>query len=370
MRKRAVKTIGIECPIIREGDDIISIVIDSVLKEMSEPQFKDFNTANTDVYDDEGNFVCSHHDINDKDIIGITESVVARAAGQFITVDDIAEDIKKKFGENATVCLINPIYSRNRFSMILKGIARAAKKVIIIMPEKDEVGNPRGVNKFTGVNICNYYDELCMSENCECEIYKGVQDCKMYLKELVCNSIDCRLHIKGKTNYKYSLADICSDKSPDWGVLGTNKSTDERLKLFPSIAECKRVCESVKVKIKEATGRDVIVCVYGDGCFKDPVGGIYEFADPTTMPYYTDSDIMESTPNEIKLKSLIDSSASNAEVRRRIEMQRSQKSNLVGKMSSMGTTPRVIRDLVASLMDLNSGSGDRCTPVVLVQNYV
>lgn len=357
---RAVKVQGIECPIIREGDNLIDVIVNNVLDSVK-VQVKSAAWQNGPQF---------MYNIEDKDIIGITESVVARAAGQFITVDDIAADIEKKFGKDATICLLNPIYSRNRFSMILKGIARAAKKLIIIMPDYDEVGNPRGVNPFTGVDIGEYYDEICASENCQHAIVDGISDSDfMHCK----NMIDCQLHdfTRHSTvdSHWYSLADICSDKSPDWGLLGTNKATEEKLKLFPSKAECQRVCEEVKSRIKEVTGKDVIVCVYGDGAFKDPVGGIWEFADPVTMPGYTDADIIESTPNEVKLKSLIDSSVSNAEVRKRIEMQRLQQKNLVGKMSSMGTTPRIYRDLLASLMDLTSGSGDRCTPVVLVQNY-
>lgn len=359
---RAVKVQGIECPMIREGDNIVDIVVESVFKETLReiPTLHQMNILGAYI----GHSYCN--DINDKDIIGITESVVARAAGQYITVDDIAADIEKKFGKDATICLVNPIYSRNRFSMILKGIARAAKKVIIVMPEYDEVGNPRGVNPFTGVNIEEYYTELCKSENCECEITDDVFQYSM-------NAIYCGLHNFAKwklshsydVNY-YTLADICSGKSPDWGVLGTNKAGD-RLKLFPSKEIAQRVCDEVKAKIKEKTGKDVIVCVYGDGCFKDPVGGIWEFADPITMPAYTDKELIESTPCELKLKDVIDmhpDKEDNDIVQFMVDCTRKE-----GKIGDLGTTPRVYRDLLASLMDLTSGSGDRATPVVLVQNY-
>lgn len=175
--------------------------------------------------------------------------------------------------------------------------------------------------------------------------------------------------------YAYSLADICSDKSPDWGVLGTNKATEEKLKLFPSKAECQRVCEKVKTKIKEKTGKDVIVCVYGDGCFKDPVGGIWEFADPITMPGYTDKELMESTPHESKLKYLIDTTGAGSDAKGMAAIAANDmiKGKLMighkNNLSQMGTTPRLYRDLLASLMDLTSGSGDKGTPVVLIQNY-
>lgn len=342
---KPMKTQGIPCPIIREGDNLVDIVVNSVLDATFIPYAAEWGICN-------------------KDVIGITESVVARAAGQFITVDDIAKDIETKFGKDAAIALVNPIYSRNRFSMILRGIARAAKKVWITMPLKDEVGNPRGVNDFTGVNIEEYYKELCEEEGCECEI---VYDHSSFWPK---NLIYCGLHDynnpawhRNKTTF--ALNNICSDKSPDWGVLGTNKADGERLKLFPSKAECQRVCGEVKKKIFEKTGKDVVVCVYGDGCFKDPVCGIWELADPTTMPGYTDAELIESVPQEIKLKSIIVPGRTDGE----IEGYLSTASKGVGTMNSMGTTPRIKRDLLASIMDLNSGSGDRCTPVVLVQNF-
>lgn len=350
---------GISAPMIKEGDDLVNIVVKSVIDEV-----KDVKIINIPYYIDgvrtyktEENVT---YNINDKDIIGITESVIARAAGQYVTVDDIAADIIKKFGENATINIIYPIYSRNRFSMILKGIARAAKKIIFTMPPFDEVGNPFGVNPFTGVNIQEYYKEICENENCEVAfntiVYEDTP--KIY----------CGLHdyINWKTAENcYTLADICSDKSPDWGLLGTNKSTEERLKLFPSKVVAQKVCDEVKATIKYITGKDVIVCSYGDGCFKDPVGGIWEFADPVTMPAYTDKELIESTPNEIKLKAFIDEGTSEEEINKLIK----EKKDLVGSMTSQGTTPRLYRDLLASLMDLTSGSGDRATPIVLIQNY-
>lgn len=367
---------GIKAPMIKEGDDLVNIIVDSVINEVK-------NVTVTPVpYYIEGvrAFRTEEHmsyDINDKDIIGITESVIARAAGQYISVDDIAADIEKKFGKDAFIRLINPIYSRNRFSMILKGIARAAKKLYIIMPSIDEVGNPSGVNPFTGVDIQKYYTEICESENCEVSFWDGVSsnNFRQEIPELKdipdVNTIYCGLHDYtewkehfGSPNH-FTLADICDEFSPDWGLLGTNKSTEERLKLFPSKEVAQKVCDEVKSKIKDITGKDVIVCSYGDGCFKDPVGGIWEFADPVTMPAYTDKELIESTPNEIKLKAFIDDGTSEEEINKLIK----EKKNLVGSMTSQGTTPRLYRDLLASLMDLTSGSGDRATPIVLIQNY-
>lgn len=360
---------GVSAPIIREGDDIVKIVVDSVIDEV-----KDMKIINVPYYIDgvrtyKAEEIVTYH-LNDKDIIGITESVIARAVGQYVTVDEIAADIIKKFGENATINIINPIYSRNRFSMILKGIARAAKKIVFTMPPLDEVGNPSGVNPFTGVNIQEYYKEICENENCEVasDEFDIVDEDKLY-----CGLHDYvgwkEVHVPplGRTDGMncYTLADICSDVSPDWGLLGTNKSTEERLKLFPSKEVAQKVCDEVKAQIKNITGKDVIVCSYGDGCFKDPVGGIWEFADPITMPGYTDKELIESTPNEIKLKAFIDEGTSEEKINKLIK----EKKDLVGSMTSQGTTPRLYRDLLASLMDLTSGSGDRATPIVLIQNY-
>ena len=363
---------GIKAPMIKEGDDLVNIIVDSVINEVKNvtvthiPYYIDgvraFNTEEHISYD-----------INDKDIIGITESVIARAAGQYISVDDIAEWIIKKFGPDAELIVDSPIYSRNRFSMILKGIARAAKKIYFIMPPFDEVGNPSGVNPFTGVDIQKYYAEICSEENCESEFGESVYEVTKNINDYDIDNygwIYCGLHNYNEWKEKHTgkiatLADVCKEFSPDWGVLGTNKSTEERLKLFPSKEVAQKVCDEVKAQIKEITGKDVIVCSYGDGCFKDPVGGIWEFADPVTMPAYTDKELIESTPNEIKLKAFIDDGISEEEINRLIK----EKKNLVGSMTSQGTTPRLYRDLLASLMDLTSGSGDRATPIVLIQNY-
>lgn len=363
---------GIKAPMIKEGDDLVNIIVDSVINEVKNvtvthiPYYIDgvraFNTEEHISYD-----------INDKDIIGITESVIARAAGQYISVDDIAEWIIKKFGPDAELIVDSPIYSRNRFSMILKGIARAAKKIYFIMPPFDEVGNPSGVNPFTGVDIQKYYAEICSEENCESEFGESVYEVTKNINDYDIDNygwIYCGLHNYNEWKEKHTgkiatLADVCKESGPDWGVLGTNKSTEERLKLFPSKEVAQKVCDEVKVQIKKITRKDVIVCSYGDGCFKDPVGGIWEFADPVTMPAYTDKELIESTPNEIKLKAFIDDGTSEEEINKLIK----EKKDLKGSMTSQGTTPRLYRDLLASLMDLTSGSGDRATPIVLIQNY-
>ena len=363
---------GIKAPMIKEGDDLVNIIVDSVINEV-----KNVTVTHIPYYiDGVREFNTEEHisyDINDKDIIGITESVIARASGQYISVDDIAEWIIKKFGPDAELIVDSPIYSRNRFSMILKGIARAAKKIYFIMPPFDEVGNPSGVNPFTGVDIQKYYAEICSEENCESEFGESVYEVTKNINDYDIDNygwIYCGLHNynewkENHTGKIATLADVCKEFSPDWGVLGTNKSTEERLKLFPSKEVAQKVCDEVKAQIKKITGKDVIVCSYGDGCFKDPVGGIWEFADPVTMPAYTDKELIESTPNEIKLKAFIDDGTSEEEINKLIK----EKKDLKGSMTSQGTTPRLYRDLLASLMDLTSGSGDRATPIVLIQNY-
>ena len=372
---KGVISIGITCPIIREGDNLIDIVTKAVLDEMT------FVT-------DKGDKI---YQINNKDVIGITESVIARAAGLYVTVDEIAEDIKKK-GNNADVIFaINPIYSRNRFSMILKGIARAAgKAVVITMPDYDEVGNPSEVNLFTGVNIKEYYKQIVENEG-KTVIFAGewgngtTYNLLFDLAEsaTVC-CIYCGLHGYNEWKLKnallsinpsyYTLADVCSDKNPDFGLLGTNKATEERLKLFPTESEANRVCEGVKTKIKEITGKDVIVMGYGDGSYKDLDAGIWEMADPVSSPGYTDAELLNSTPNEIKVKAYADDKYKNLSGKEledaiKEEIKLNKGKNLVGKMTSQGTTPRRYVNLLASLMDLTSGSGERCTPIILIKNY-
>lgn len=356
---------GIKCPIIREGDDLLHIVTDAVL-----------DTVRTESGD---------YDIQDNSVIGITESVVARSQGNYATIDDIANDVISKFGNDQTVFVLNPIYSRNRFAIILKGIARAAKKIVLVMPDFDEVGNVRNEHPFTKVNYDEYYKGLCEQENAEAVIYDDFEDALN--KENVgpddrCNVIIGDLHeyelVKESASmfenvHLYSLADICSDKC-EYGVLGSNKADENRIKLFPKKEETQKLVNDIKAVLEEMTGKHIVVTVYGDGCFKDPVGGIWEFADPVSMPAYTDADIIESTPNEVKVKALADDKfkdlhgdALNDAIKNEIL---NKKADLKGDMQSQGTTPRLYRDLLASLMDLTSGSGDRCTPIILIQNYL
>ena len=290
------------------------------------------------------------------------------------------------------------IYSRNRFSMILKGIARGAKKIIMVMKSFDEVGNPSGVNPFTGVDIGEYYREIIKGEGCECFLvhdsinYRAMNAFSSFkrilLEERAANPglLNCGLHEESPVptphylglpmiKNAYTLSDICADKNPDFGLLGTNKSTEERLKLFPTRELAANVCREVRTRIKEKTGKDVVIMVYGDGCFHSPAlpgipgSSINEFADPVSwLSDEFGSEILNSTPNEIKLKALIDVSASNAEIRRMLGSNDGR--DLKGKMRAMGTTPRHFGDLLASLMDLTSGSGDRCTPIVGIQDYL
>ena len=378
MRNIGTKSIGIKAPLIKEGDNIVDIVVDSVLKATEN------HLTYSEIMLGKDNVT---YDLNDKDIIGITESAIARSQGNYATIDDIASDIKEKYGVDATIDVIEPIYSRNRFAMILKGIARGAKKVRILMPPVDEVGNVSENHPFTKMNYKDYYAEICANENCDVEIYTNPNylEHKENLNLLICSLhhtkeevlSELSLYINGTVKNCYSLMDICN-RTCEYGLLGSNKATEEKIKLFPRKMSiivngqfslgADKIVKSIKDKIKEKTGHDVIVAVYADGCFKDPVGGIWEFADPISMVSYTDEEIMELTPNELKLKAHIDEYEGD-NLEGYIKESISNKKNLKGDMKSQGTTPRLIRDLVASLMDLTSGSGDKGTPIVLVQNY-
>lgn len=367
MSNTGVKSIGIKCPIFKEGDDIVSAISDIVLEATS----KDW----------EGNEPGYH--LNQKnDVIGITESVVARSAGLYVTVDEIAIDVIRKFGHGPEIVIDSPIYSRNRFSMILKGIARAAKKIHFVMPTFDEVGNPSGTNPFTGVDIRNYYKNICSDEHCEAVFYESPHEVSGNTENEL-GWIYCGLHDhKGRGPHgdrKYvTLADMCSDRNPDFGLLGTNKATEEKIKLFPTVEIANKVCYGVQETIKRKTGKTVEVMVYGDGCFHSPAvdglqgSSIWEFADPVTTPGHT-AGILDGKPNEIKIKAFADdkyNGLNGDELEKAVKAEISEKDgNLVGKMDSQGTTPRRYVDLLASLMDLTSGSGDKGTPVVLVQNY-
>ncbi len=317
-----------------------------------------------------------------KDIICITESIVARSEGNYIYVDDIAKDIDNKFGHGAEIILLYPIFSRNRFSLILKGIARSASKIhLFIDAEKDEVGNDI-INPFTGINIREFYTEIIESENCECNIYVArTQMLKLWVHG-ISNMILCQCHITddiikkytpGISEYKlYTLGDICSTNlndghgyNEDFGLLGSNKASEEVLKLFPRYEACQNICEYVRNTIYKEYGALVEVMVYGDGCFKDPVGGIWEFADPVVSPCFTNG--LEGTPNEIKIKYVADNESSDTDFVK--EKIKNKESDLKGNMLSQGTTPRRYCDLIGSLADLTSGSGDKGTPIVWISNY-
>lgn len=390
-RERRVGTVsrGIRCPIIREGDDLASIVVNSVIEASEIEGFE----------------------LHDKDVISITESIVARAQGNYATVDDIAKDIKEKFNDQ-TIGVIFPILSRNRFAICLKGIARGAKKIVLMLSyPSDEVGNELvsidkideaninpystilsleeyrklfGYNKheFTGVDYVEYYGNLIESEGCEVEIVFANQARAIlnYTKAV----LNCDIHTRQRTKrilkeagaeIVYSLDEILnkpvdgSGYNTNYGLLGSNKSTEDKIKLFPR--ECKDLVLDIQKRVLDRTGKHVEVMVYGDGAFKDPKGKIWELADPVVSPAFTDGLI--GTPNELKLKYLADNDfkdLSGDELKEAISDKiRSKSGSLVGNMASQGTTPRQLTDLIGSLCDLTSGSGDKGTPVVLVQGY-
>ena len=342
-RKYGVSLTGLIAPIIRKGDDLAEIVTDVVLDSID--------------------------NIEDGDVIGITESIVARASGNYVTIDEVAEDIKREMGDVDNIFLHKPIYSRNRFAMILKAFARAAKKSIIIyMPDVDEVGNMLRNHPFTGLNYDEYYKSIVEAEGKDCYIlHEGEK------KDIDCYLVDCGLHLPEydfDVDY-YTLRDFCRNKC-EWGLLGSNKASEEKLKLFPSKYYAQKLVEEIKANIFNRTlQKEVEVMVYGDGCFKDPVGGIWEFADPVTSPVYTKG--LGGTPNELKLKNIADEKYANLngkELEEAIKEDIQNKdNNLKGNMMSQGTTPRRYVDLLASLMDLTSGSGDKGTPIVYVKRY-
>ena len=388
--ERRVGTVsrGIRCPIIREGDDLAKIVTDSVLGAAESEGFE----------------------LHDRDVISITESIVARAQGNYVTVEDIAADVKAKLG-GGTVGVIFPILSRNRFAICLKGIAMGAKKIVLMLSyPSDEVGklvsldkidaagvNPYsdvltlekyrklfGVNihEFTGVDYVQYYGDLIHSCGTEVEIIFANQ--AKAILDYTDHIINCDIHTRARTKRILKAAGaavVCgldeimnapingSGCNEKYGLLGSNKSTEDKIKLFPR--ECKPLVLDIQARILKATGKHVEVMVYGDGAFKDPKGKIWELADPVVSPAFTDGLI--GTPNELKLKYLADNDYKNLSgeaLKHAIEESiRAKGSNLVGNMASQGTTPRQLTDLIGSLCDLTSGSGDKGTPVVLVQGY-
>ncbi len=388
--ERAVGTVvrGVRAPIIREGDDLASIVVQSVM---------DCSAAEVVAF-------------KDRDVVAVTEAVVARAQGNYVHIDQIAQDIKSKF--SGTVGVIFPILSRNRFSVCLKGIAKGAEKVVLMLSyPSDEVGNhlvdfdmldkadidPRKdlltearyrelfgdtIHYFTGVDYVEYYKSIIEEQGAKCEIIFANEATEIlsYTKNVLC----CDIHTRERTVRRLkaaggetilTLADIMtapidgSGCNPEYGLLGSNRATEETVKLFPKDAQ--PFVEEVSAKLLEITGKHVEVMVYGDGAFKDPVGKIWELADPVVSPAHTAG--LVGTPNELKLKYLADNdfaTLSGAALRDAILKSIKEKDdNLVGQMATQGTTPRRLTDLIGSLCDLTSGSGDKGTPIVWIQGY-
>ena len=380
---------GVRAPIIRSGDDLSQIVTESVLTAAQE----------------EG------YEIRNRDIVAMTEAIVARAQGNYATVEDIATDVKNKFG-GEEVGVIFPILSRNRFAICLRGIAMGTKKVVLMLSyPSDEVGNhlisldaldEKGVNPysdvldlakyrelfgydkhpFTGVDYVEYYETLIKECGAEVEIIFA-NDPRTVLKYTK-NVINCDIHTRARTKRLlraagaekvYGLDEILSAPvngsgyNENYGLLGSNKATETQVKLFPR--DCQALVEDIQAKILEKTGKLVEVMVYGDGAFKDPIGKIWELADPVVSPAYTAG--LEGTPNELKLKYLADNDfaeLSGEELKEAIKQKiQTKDNNLVGQMASEGTTPRRLTDLIGSLCDLTSGSGDKGTPIVYIQGY-
>lgn len=392
IKERRVGTVsrGIRCPIIREGDDLAGIVTDSVLEAAEYEGFE----------------------LRDRDVISITESIVARAQGNYASIDDIAADVKAKLG-GETIGVIFPILSRNRFAICLKGIAKGAKKIVLMLSyPSDEVGNSlatydlidqAGINpysdvltlekyreifgvqklEFTGVDYVEYYGNLIKEMGCEVEIIFANQ-AKAILDYTDC-VLTCDIHTRQRTKRLLKAAGarvVCglddilnapvngSGCNENYGLLGSNKSTEEKIKLFPR--DCQGLVEDIQAKVLEKTGKHIEVMVYGDGAFKDPKGKIWELADPVVSPAFTAGLI--GTPNELKLKYLADNDfkdLSGEALKKAISdsIRAKDGSSLVGNMAAQGTTPRQLTDLIGSLCDLTSGSGDKGTPVVLVQGY-
>ena len=389
--ERKVGTIsrGIRCPIIREGDDLVKIAVDSVLEAAEAENFS----------------------LRDKDVIALTESIVARAQGNYASINDVRDDIKAKLNSD-TVGVIFPILSRNRFAICLRGIALAVKKVVLMLSyPSDEVGNAlltldqideSGVNpysdvlsleeyrrifgynvhEFTGVDYIDYYASIVKEAGAEVEIVFANQAKTIlnYTKHV----INCDIHTRKRTKrillnngakVVLSLDDILnapvngSGFNEDYGLLGSNKSTEDVIKLFPRASQ--PLVENIQKMIFEKTGKHVEVMVYGDGAFKDPQGKIWELADPVVSPFFTDG--LRGTPNELKLKYLADNDfkdLSGEALKQAISNKIKEKTgNLVGNMASQGTTPRQLTDLIGSLCDLTSGSGDKGTPIILIQGY-
>ena len=389
--ERKVGTIsrGIRCPIIREGDNLVDITVTSVLEAAESEGFS----------------------LRDRDVVALTESIVARAQGNYASVQDIADDVRAKLG-GGTIGVIFPITSRNRFAIVLKGIAMGAKKVVLMLSyPSDEVGNAlltydqldeAGINpysdvltlekyrelfgdnkhEFTGVDYVQYYSDIITEAGAEVEIVFANQ-AKTILNYTDC-ILTCDIHTRARTKrilmangakVVCGLDDILTTSvngggyNTKYGLLGSNKSTEDQIKLFPN--ECQDLVEDIQAELLKATGKHVEVMVYGDGAFKDPQGKIWELADPVVSPAFTAG--LHGTPNELKLKYLADNDfkdLSGAELKEAISKSIKEKqSDLVGNMASQGTTPRQLTDLLGSLCDLTSGSGDKGTPIILIQGY-
>ena len=389
--ERLVGTVsrGIRAPIIREGDNLSEIVIQSVLDASKSAGFA----------------------IEDRDVVAVTEAVVARAQGNYAHIDAIAADVKAKFGDD-TIGVIFPILSRNRFSICLRGIAKGAKKIVLMLSyPSDEVGNhlidldsldEKGINPwtdvltearfrelfgyhkhtFTGVDYIEYYKQLITECGAEVEVVLA-NNCKTildYTESVLC----CDIHTRARTKRLlkaagaekvYGLDEIMNESingsgfNADYGLLGSNKATEDTVKLFPR--DCQAFVDDVHAKLLEKTGKNVEVMVYGDGAFKDPVGKIWELADPVVSPAYTEG--LVGTPNEVKLKYLADNNFADLkgeELKAAIsDYIKHKEADLKGSMVSQGTTPRRLTDLIGSLADLTSGSGDKGTPIIYIQGY-
>ena len=389
--ERRVGTVsrGIRCPIIREGDNLVDIAVTSVLEAAASEGFS----------------------LRDRDVVALTESIVARSQGNYASVKDIADDVRAKLG-GGTIGVIFPILSRNRFAICLKGIAMGAKKVVLMLSyPSDEVGNAlltydqlddAGINpysdvltldkyrelfgenkhEFTGVDYVQYYSDIITEAGAEVEIIFANQ--AKTILDYTDSVITCDIHTRARTKRILKAAgakavlgmdDIltapvngggCNEK---YGLLGSNKSTEDMIKLFPR--DCQDLVEDIQAELLKETGKHVEVMVYGDGAFKDPQGKIWELADPVVSPAFTSG--LKGTPNELKLKYLADNDfkdLSGAELKEAIEKSiKAKDANLVGNMASQGTTPRQLTDLIGSLCDLTSGSGDKGTPIILIQGY-
>lgn len=387
-RKVGTCSRGLRCPIIREGDNLVEITVNSVLEAAKVHNFT----------------------LNDRDVIGITESIVARSQGNYASVDAIAQDVKTKLG-GETIGVIFPILSRNRFAINLKGIAMGAKKIVLMLSyPSDEVGNAlltydkldeAGINpycdvltlekyrelfgenkhEFTGVDYVEYYSNIIKETGCEVEVIFANQP--KTILNYTNKVITCDIHTRFRTKRilkslgcdVLGLDDILTSSVNDsgyntkYGLLGSNKATEDTIKLFPR--ECFELVNEIQKVLLEKTGKHIEVMVYGDGAFKDPQGKIWELADPVVSPAYTDGLI--GTPNELKLKYLADNDFKNLsgeELKNAISASiKAKDKNLVGNMASQGTTPRQLTDLIGSLCDLTSGSGDKGTPIILIQGY-